>query len=84
MPSTSDRQVDIDGGLDRDGAGEPLGESAPPPGILERLPDDVRDKLPDELVDELLPRSSPMPAEKSEQIFEVRERKRPEWEYSRE
>jgi putative transposase len=35
--------------------GEPLGETpAPPPGILERLPDEMRDKLPDELVDELL------------------------------
>src|SRR5437764_7391906 len=54
MPSTSDRQVDIDGGLDRDGAGEPLGESAPSPGILERLPDEMREKLSDELVDELL------------------------------
>ena len=54
MPSTSDRQVDIDGGLDRDGAGEPLGESAPSPGILERLPDEIRQKLSDELVDELL------------------------------
>jgi hypothetical protein len=43
----------------------------------------MRYKLPDELVDELLAGSSPMPAEKSEQIFEVRERKRPEWEYSR-
>src|SRR5437764_10881137 len=54
MPSTSDRQVDIDGGLDRDGAGEPLGEAARPPGILDRLPDEIRRKLPDELVDELL------------------------------
>jgi putative transposase len=35
--------------------GSPAGEtSAPPPGILERLPDEMRDKLPDELVDELL------------------------------
>ena len=33
---------------------EPLGESAPPPGMLERLPDGMREKLPDELVDELL------------------------------
>jgi putative transposase len=38
----------------RGGAGEPLGEPAPPPGILERLPDEMREKLPDELVDELL------------------------------
>jgi putative transposase len=28
--------------------------TAPPPGILERLPDEMREKLPDELVDELL------------------------------
>src|SRR5947208_14163185 len=35
--------------------GSPRGETtAPPPGILERLPDEMRDKLPDELVDELL------------------------------
>jgi putative transposase len=35
--------------------GEPLGEPpAPSPGILERLPDEMREKLPDELVDELL------------------------------
>ena len=38
----------------RAGAGEPLGEPASPPGILERLPDEMRQKLPDELVDELL------------------------------
>ena len=38
------------------GAGDsPSGEAtAPPPGILERLPDEMREKLPDELVDELL------------------------------
>jgi putative transposase len=34
---------------------EPLGEvTAASPGILERLPDEMREKLPDELVDELL------------------------------
>src|SRR5437588_6450920 len=38
----------------RGGAGEPLGEPAPSPGKLERLPDEMREKLPDELVDELL------------------------------
>src|SRR5437763_4634582 len=54
MPPTSDREVELVGGLDRDGAGEALGESAPPPGILERLPDEIRQKLSDELVDELL------------------------------
>ena len=36
------------------GAGEPLGESAPPPGILDRMPDEIRRKLPDSVVDELL------------------------------
>ena len=36
------------------GAGEPLGESAPPPGILESVPDDLRRQLPDDVVDELL------------------------------
>ncbi len=36
------------------GAGEPQGESAPRPGILEQLPDGMREKLPDKLVDELL------------------------------
>ena len=38
----------------RVGAGEPIGEPAPPPGILEAMEDDLRSKLPDELVDELL------------------------------
>ena len=55
MPTT--REVDSvvrSSGSERGGAGEPLGEPAPPPGILERLPDDLRGKLPDELVDELL------------------------------
>jgi putative transposase len=40
--------------VDRAGAGEPLGEPAPPPGILDRVPDEIRRKLPDEVVDELL------------------------------
>jgi putative transposase len=35
--------------------GEPLGElPAPPSGILDRVPDDLRRQLPDEVVDELL------------------------------
>src|SRR6516164_3596078 len=35
--------------------GEPLGElAAPPPGILDRVPDDLRRVLPDEVLDELL------------------------------
>ena len=56
MPSISDRQIDVGAGPDgmADG-GEPCGEAtAAPPGILERLPDEMRKKLPDELVDELL------------------------------
>jgi hypothetical protein len=36
------------------GAGEPVGELAPSAGMLERLPDEMREKLPNELVDELL------------------------------
>jgi putative transposase len=36
------------------GAGEPPGEPAPPPGILDAMGDDLRRKLPNELVDELL------------------------------
>lgn len=37
-----------------DGAGEPSGEPAPPPGILETVSDELRRRLPDEVVDELL------------------------------
>jgi putative transposase len=59
MPSTTTKKDEV---LERAtvsnryGAGDsPSGEAtAPPPGILERLPDEMRDKLPDELVDELL------------------------------
>src|ERR1700749_3910176 len=40
--------------FDREGAGEPLGEPAPVPGILGGMGDDLRSKLPDELVDEVL------------------------------
>jgi len=56
MPSTTDKKFERARVSNRLGAGgEPLGEStAPPPGILEWLPDEMRDKLPDELVDELL------------------------------
>src|SRR5246500_759930 len=57
MPSTTSRKS-----LDRasfsgpgGAGGEPLGEPpAPPPGILESVPDDIRRQLPDEVVDELL------------------------------
>jgi putative transposase len=36
------------------GAGEPPGETAPPLGILDRVPDEIRRQLPDEVVDQLL------------------------------
>jgi putative transposase len=54
MPSIkeeSDVRARVSGG---EGAGEPPGEPAPPPGILGAMEDDLRAKLPDELVDELL------------------------------
>jgi putative transposase len=56
MPSRTEKKQDLERARvpNRAGAGEPLGEPAPPPGILERLPDEMRQKLPDELVDELL------------------------------
>src|SRR5438067_8753967 len=56
MPSASEKSLVPATGPDRVGAGaEPFGEAtAPPPGILDRLPDEIRRKLPDELVDELL------------------------------
>src|SRR5207248_7507031 len=56
MPSASEKNLVPATGPDRVGAGaEPFGgATAPPPGILDRLPDEVRRKLPDELVDELL------------------------------
>jgi len=55
MPTTKEKNsLQRATGLEPYGAGEPLGEPAPPPGILERLPDEMRERLPDELVDELL------------------------------
>ena len=56
MPSTTNKEKSLERaiGLEPYGAGEPLGEPAPPAGILERLPDEMREKLPDELVDGLL------------------------------
>jgi hypothetical protein len=54
MPSTKDRYSSERARVsNRPGAGEPPGEPAPPPGILERVPDDLRRQLPDD-VDELL------------------------------
>ena len=35
---------------------------APPPGILDGVPDEIRRQLPDEVVDELLAGTSPTPA----------------------
>src|SRR5436190_18919523 len=56
MPSASEKSLVPATGPDRVGAGaEPFGEArAPPPEILDRLPEEIRRKLPDELVDELL------------------------------
>jgi putative transposase len=39
---------------DRAGAGEPSGEPAPPPGILDSVPDEIRRQLSDEVVNGLL------------------------------
>ena len=55
MPSTTEKQSSQSViRSDLSGAGEPLGEPAPPPGILDRVPDEVRRQLPDEVVDQLL------------------------------
>jgi putative transposase len=55
MPTTSEVDCVVRAtGLNPGGAGEPSGEPAPPPGILEGVPDDLRRQLPDEVVDELL------------------------------
>ena len=55
MPSTKEKYSSERARVsNRVGAGEPLGEPAPPPGILERVPDDLRRQLPDDVVDELL------------------------------
>jgi transposase-like protein len=55
MPSTEEKKSFQRAAVsDLSGAGEPLGEPAPPPGILDRVPDEIRRQLPDELVDELL------------------------------
>src|SRR6478736_5142429 len=57
MPSTTSRKsLDRASFSDRGGAGgSPTGETtAPPPGILDGVPDGIRRQLPDDLVDELL------------------------------
>src|SRR5215472_3911166 len=55
MPSTKEKYSSERARVsNRPGAGEPPGEPAPPPGMLERVPDDLRRQLPDDLVDELL------------------------------
>src|SRR5436305_2589066 len=55
MPSTTNTEKSFEraSGLERYGVGEPVGELAPSAGILERLPDEMREMLPDALVDEL-------------------------------
>src|SRR5690348_2101020 len=54
MPSTKEESDVRARVFDRAGAGEPIGEPAPPTGILDRVPDEIRRKLSDEVVDELL------------------------------
>src|SRR5579859_3368503 len=55
MPSTTERRINQSVlGPDRGGAGEPPGEPAPRPGILDRVPDDIRRLLSDEVIDQLL------------------------------
>jgi putative transposase len=51
---TTQKTLDRASVSNRVGAGEPLGEPAPSPGILESVPDDLRRQLSDEVVDELL------------------------------
>jgi putative transposase len=55
MPSTSESSsIERASVSILDGAGEPLGEPAPSPGILDRVPDEIRRLLPDEVIDQLL------------------------------
>jgi putative transposase len=54
MPSIRSRSDFPARVLNPPGAGEPLGEPAPPSAILDQMPDELRRKLPDEVVDELL------------------------------
>jgi hypothetical protein len=54
MPSITEGRINQSVlGAEQDGAGEPPGESAPRPGILDRVPDDIRRLLPDEVIDQL-------------------------------
>jgi hypothetical protein len=53
MPSSTERRINQQV-LDPERDGEPLGEPAPRPRILERVPDDIRRLLPDEVIDQLL------------------------------
>src|ERR1017187_4307673 len=53
MPSINEKKF-FQSDPDLYGAGEPLGESAPRPGILDGLPNETPRKLPDDVVDELL------------------------------
>ena len=55
MPATKRKSIPFQpASSDLGGAGEPLGEPAPSPGILEHVPDRIRRQLPDEVIDELL------------------------------
>jgi hypothetical protein len=55
MPSTEEKKSFQRVGVsDLSGAGGPPGERAPPPGILDRVPDEIRPQLPDDVVDQLL------------------------------
>ncbi len=54
MPTTREEKFFERAGSSPYGAGEPPGEPAPRPGILEGVPDEIRRKLPDDVVDELL------------------------------
>jgi hypothetical protein len=55
MPTSREVDPVVRAGVfSRGGAGELPGEPAPPSGIPENVPDDLRRQLPDSVVDELL------------------------------